>query len=130
MAEETISQGGNENGNTQSESGQGQQVQPPSQTQAPSQSQSSHQSPPFIAELKQALDSLPERIALAVKEATPQQTASPAPAAQSQSNAGATAARSGDTPTGAAGKTAQGGSQRQETTTPAKRTFAQWWFGQ
>jgi pyruvate/2-oxoglutarate dehydrogenase complex dihydrolipoamide acyltransferase (E2) component len=112
---------GNGNGQEGSPQNTGTQIQPPNQTQTqnttPAQTQ---QAPPFIAQLNQTLQSLPETIALAVREAMPQPASQPAAAQQNTSEAG----KSKDDSDKPAEKPSQPAA-----TVPGKKSFAQWWFG-
>jgi hypothetical protein len=117
MAEDTQSN----NEQTTQANTQNQPVQTSQQATQESQSQQQqYRTPPFVGEMRDALNSLPERIAMAVKEAMPQQTTPPP--AQSSSNTAQTSATNDDAPRSTEKKT-------QDPTPPGKRSFSEWYFG-
>jgi hypothetical protein len=99
---------------------------PPQQTTTqPVHNPPPQQTQPFIRELKDSLDALPERLVNALREALPQQQTTTQPA-EKPAETSTTAARQDDTREGS-GST-QRRSQTTQQTTPARKSFAEWWF--
>jgi hypothetical protein len=108
----------------QDNQGQSGSNQPASQsvTQSPPQSPpQSHSAPaqpagtPFVAELRDALNALPERLVNALREATPQTPAEPTQKRQRRDDSDSDSERDRT-------------SQADKAKTPGKRTFAEMWF--
>jgi hypothetical protein len=131
MADENTSGSGPPDGQAQQTSAaDNQQVQETQSTQTQNQPRQQIQSPPpFIADLKASLDSLPERVAMAISEAMPKQQAPP----QSQSQSKSTTDDHPSDTTGSDRKGGQGSSDsgraQKDQTPPGSKNFTEWWMG-
>jgi len=116
---------GEQTGTPATETQSSQTTSPPQSTQ---QTQRSDGPPPFIADLRTALDALPEKVANAIAEAMPKPASTP-PAQSATRERQTAGAGEGTGDSGNGRQTAAQRSAQQTQTPPGRKNFREWWAG-